>query len=55
MLKERWPELVVITDVALDPYSAHGHDGLVRESDGEILNDGQREREGGECQEEIKS
>jgi porphobilinogen synthase len=39
MLKERWPELVVITDVALDPYSAHGHDGLVRESDGEILND----------------
>ena len=37
-LKERWPELVVVTDVALDPYSSMGHDGLVSE-DGRILND----------------
>ena len=31
------PEIAVMTDVALDPYSAQGHDGLVR--DGMILND----------------
>jgi len=37
-LKERWPELVVTTDVALDPYSSDGHDGLVA-PDGRILND----------------
>jgi len=37
-LKERWPDLVVVTDVALDPYSADGHDGIVA-SDGRILND----------------
>eukprot|EP00946_MAST-07B_sp_MAST-7B-sp1_P004872 g4872.t1 len=28
-LKARWPELTVMTDVALDPYSTMGHDGLV--------------------------
>lgn len=28
-LKERFPELGVITDVALDPYTSHGQDGLV--------------------------
>ena len=39
LLKEKWPELVVVTDVALDPYNALGHDGLVRKSDGVILND----------------
>ena len=37
-LKERWPDLCVVTDVALDPYSSMGHDGLVSE-DGRILND----------------
>jgi porphobilinogen synthase len=36
-LKKQVPELVVITDVALDPYSSDGHDGLVQ--DGQILND----------------
>lgn len=36
-LKEAHPELVVMTDVALDPYNIDGHDGLVEE--GEILND----------------
>jgi porphobilinogen synthase len=36
-LKERWPELVIVTDVALDPYSSDGHDGIV--ADGRILND----------------
>ena len=37
-LKQRFGELVVITDVALDPYSSDGHDGLV-DADGRILND----------------
>jgi porphobilinogen synthase len=36
-VKKRFPELIVITDVALDPYSSDGHDGLVK--DGIILND----------------
>ena len=36
-LKAALPDLVVITDVALDPYSTDGHDGLVR--DGKIVND----------------
>ena len=36
-LKRELPELVVITDVALDPYSSDGHDGLV--VDGRIDND----------------
>ncbi len=37
-LKSRWPELIVMTDVALDPYSSDGHDGIVA-PDGRILND----------------
>ncbi|MFN4130233.1 MAG: porphobilinogen synthase [Paracoccaceae bacterium] len=36
-IKAAVPELAVMTDVALDPYNVHGHDGLVR--DGIILND----------------
>lgn len=36
-VKERYPEVCLISDVAMDPYSSDGHDGLVR--DGEILND----------------
>lgn len=36
-LKEGLPEMVVITDVAMDPYSSDGHDGILE--DGEILND----------------
>lgn len=37
-LKTRFPELGIITDVALDPYTSHGHDGLVDNS-GVVLND----------------
>lgn len=37
-IKQAFPDLVVITDVALDPYSSLGHDGLVDEQ-GRILND----------------
>ncbi|HGY90868.1 MAG TPA: porphobilinogen synthase [Planctomycetes bacterium] len=36
-LKEAAPALTVITDVAMDPYSSDGHDGIVR--DGVIVND----------------
>lgn len=36
-IKARVPNIGIITDVALDPYTSHGHDGLMR--DGEILND----------------
>lgn len=37
-IKNACPEMIVMTDVALDPYSSDGHDGLVSAS-GEILND----------------
>ncbi len=37
MLKDAVPELAVMTDIALDPYNADGHDGFVRE--GRIVND----------------
>lgn len=36
-IKDAVPEIVVMTDVALDPYSSYGHDGIVK--DGEIVND----------------
>ena len=37
-LKKRFPELGVITDVALDPYTTHGQDGLVNDA-GYVVND----------------
>ncbi|RMD72825.1 MAG: porphobilinogen synthase [Cyanobacteria bacterium J149] len=36
-IKTEIPQITVITDIALDPYSIYGHDGIVK--DGEILND----------------
>lgn len=36
-IKENFPDVLVFTDVALDPYSSFGHDGVVE--DGKILND----------------
>jgi porphobilinogen synthase len=41
-IKREFPELGLVTDVALDPYTSHGHDGLVSETkagDLRILND----------------
>ena len=40
-LKDRFPELGVITDVALDPYTSHGQDGLIDPEDprGYVMND----------------
>ncbi len=37
-LKARFPELGVLTDVALDPYTSHGQDGVIND-DGYVLND----------------
>ncbi len=37
-LKERFPELGIITDIALDPYTSHGQDGLIDET-GYVMND----------------
>jgi porphobilinogen synthase len=37
-LKERFPQLGVITDIALDPYTSHGQDGLV-DASGYVVND----------------
>jgi porphobilinogen synthase len=36
-IKKEFPEMLVMTDIAMDPYSSYGHDGIVEE--GEILND----------------
>ena len=36
-IRDAVPEMVIMTDVALDPYSSYGHDGIVK--DGEIIND----------------
>ncbi|MGO3131600.1 MAG: porphobilinogen synthase [Alcaligenes sp.] len=38
MLKQQFPELGVLTDVALDPYTSHGQDGIL-DNDGHILNE----------------
>lgn len=37
LIKKNFPEATIMTDVAMDPYSSDGHDGLVK--DGKILND----------------
>ncbi|HXH44150.1 MAG TPA: porphobilinogen synthase [Bradyrhizobium sp.] len=36
-IKKEFPEIGILCDVALDPFTSHGHDGLI--SDGRILND----------------
>lgn len=37
-LKQRFPELGILTDIALDPYTSHGQDGVI-DADGYVLND----------------
>lgn len=41
MLKAKWPELQVVTDVCLCEYTSHGHCGILKEGDtcGEVVND----------------
>ena len=36
-IKDRFPEIVLIADVALDPYTDHGHDGILE--DNKVIND----------------
>nr|WP_092678188.1 porphobilinogen synthase [Hymenobacter arizonensis] len=38
-IKRQFPDVVLMTDVAMDPYSSDGHDGVVDAESGEILND----------------
>ena len=38
-IKDALPDMLVMGDIALDPYSSDGHDGLVDSKTGEILND----------------
>jgi porphobilinogen synthase len=38
-VKNACPDMIIMTDVAMDPYSSDGHDGLVDPNTGEILND----------------
>lgn len=38
-VKQAVPDLVVITDVALDPYTEHGHDGVLDPATGDVDND----------------
>lgn len=38
-LKEALPELVIMTDIALDPYTTHGHDGILTADGGDVDND----------------
>jgi porphobilinogen synthase len=38
-IKDAVPDILVMTDIALDPYSSDGHDGIVNQKTGEILND----------------
>jgi porphobilinogen synthase len=38
-VKKNFPDLVVITDVALDPYTSHGHDGMLTHDGADVDND----------------
>ena len=38
-IKRQFPDIVLMSDVAMDPYSSDGHDGVVDAESGEILND----------------
>lgn len=38
-VKAELPDLAIITDVALDPYTSHGHDGVLTADGGEVAND----------------
>ncbi len=38
-LKNEIPELLVVADVALDPYTSHGHDGVLDANSGDVAND----------------
>jgi porphobilinogen synthase len=37
-IKDKFPQLLIFTDIALDPYTNHGHDGII-DNNGYVLND----------------
>lgn len=37
LIRDQFPDLMIMTDIALDPYSSYGHDGIVRQ--GQVVND----------------
>lgn len=38
-MKKRFPEMAIVADIALDPYTSHGHDGILDDSGTWIIND----------------
>lgn len=38
-VKKRFPEMMIVADIALDPYTSHGHDGILDASGTWIIND----------------
>ena len=38
-IKKRFPEMQIVADIALDPYTSHGHDGILNKAGDWILND----------------
>ncbi|MBO5255145.1 MAG: porphobilinogen synthase, partial [Opitutales bacterium] len=38
-VKKNFPEMLIVADIALDPYTVHGHDGILDDSGEWILND----------------
>ena len=38
-VKKRFPEMLVVADIALDPYTSHGHDGILNSKGDWVLND----------------
>ncbi|MBO7520805.1 MAG: porphobilinogen synthase, partial [Opitutales bacterium] len=38
-VKKRFPEMQIVADIALDPYTSHGHDGILNKAGDWILND----------------
>ena len=38
-VKKRFPEMAIVADIALDPYTSHGHDGILDDSGTWIIND----------------
>jgi len=38
-IKKRLPEMLIVADIALDPYTSHGHDGILDKKKNHILND----------------
>ena len=38
-IKNKHPDIIIISDIALDPYTIHGHDGIINNNNDNVLND----------------